>query len=629
MKTFKKPICTIETKHVLSVLITLFSVLSMTAQDNGYWQQRIYCQMEVDFDVEHHQYVGTQRLVFMNNSPDTLTRMFYHLFFNAFRPGSEMFNWSNQLPDPDIRIVSKLRNIQPNEEGFLKINKLTQNGLPVYFKENRTILEVNLNEPIPPGRSAIFDMQFQGQVPIQVRRAGRYNEEGIAYSMAQWYPKVCNYDKQGWHANPYVQREFYGIWGDYDVRIHIDKTFVLAGSGYIQNPQEVQSGYENAALPILTTQGKKKTWHFLAPDVHDFTWSADPNYTHTQRTMHDGTVFHFLYKETKENKEAWTAFPEYMDKALLQINKLYGKYPYRQYTIAQGGDGGMEYPMLTLITGNRPIRSLIGVSVHELMHMWYQMVLGSNESLYAWMDEGFTTYASSEIMALLFPGEDKNTTQRGNYLGYFGLVASGIEEPLTTHADHFRSNFAYGAAAYNKGAVFLHQLGYILGKEALDLILLDYYTLWQFKHPTSQDFIRVAEKRSGIELDWYHDYWVNSTKYIDFAIDSAWINQGNLHVLLSQQGPMPMPVDIAIMDEDQNVLRVHIPIDLMRGFKRSDSLFALDYVAPVWPWTSKFYTLVVPGPWPTGSTTIAIDPSRRLADIKIENNVLKVKIGGS
>jgi aminopeptidase N len=345
--------------------------------------------------------------------------------------------------------------------------------------------------------------------------------------------------------------------------------------------------------------------------------------------MNDGTVFHFIYRETKENKDAWTALPQYMDQALLHINKLYGKYPYKQYTIAQGGDGGMEYPMLTLITGNRPLRSLVGVSVHELMHMWYQMVLGSNEVLYAWMDEGFTSYASSEIMARIFPTEDNNAIQRGNYLGYFGLVASGVEEPLSTHADHFMSNFAYGAAAYNKGAVFLNQLGYILGKEALDLVLLDYYAQWQFKHPTARDFIRVAEKRSGIELDWYYEYWVNSIKTIDYGIDSAWVQQGNLHISLSQRGTMPMPIDVAILDNSGNALRVHIPLDLMRGFKRKDTFFALDYVAPDWPWTSKTYTLLIPGPWPEGTTTIAIDPGRRMADINTSNNVFKVDIGGS
>ncbi len=629
MKTAQSSFKTFLPLRYSFFFIAFLSSLTLHAQNRGYWQQRIYCQMEIDFDVEAHQYEGSQRLVFMNNSPDTLTRMFYHLYFNAFQSDSEMFNWTSQLPDPDLRILNKLSAIKPSDEGFLKVKKLTQNGQPVYFKENRTILEVNLIEPIPPGQSAVIDMTFHGQVPIQTRRSGRYNAEGIAYSMAQWYPKVCNYDKQGWHANPYVQREFYGVWGDYDVRIHIDKSFILAGSGYIQNPQEVQSGYENPDIPVVTSPGRKKTWHFLAPNVHDFTWSADPNYTHTKHTMQDGTVFHFLYKETKENKEAWTALPEYMDQALLHINKLYGKYPYKQYTIAQGGDGGMEYPMLTLITGNRPLRSLVGVSVHELMHMWYQMVLGSNELLYSWMDEGFTNYSTSEIMAQIFPGEDKNTTQRSNYLGYFGLVASGVEEPLSTHADHYRSNFAYGAAAYNKGAVFLNQLGYILGKETLDLLLLDYYTQWQFKHPTALDFIRVAEKRSDIELDWYYEYWINSTKTIDYSIDSAWIQQGNLYVLLSQESAMPMPIDIAILYEEGNVLRVHIPLDLMRGFKRKDAFFALDYVAPDWPWTSKNYTLVVPGPWPEGTTTIAIDPSRRMADIQTSNNVYKIDLQGS
>ena len=168
----------------------------------------------------------------------------------------------------------------------------------------------------------------------------------------------------------------------------------------------------------------------------------------------------------------------------------------------------MEYPMATLITDERTLGNLVGVSVHELMHSWYQMILGTNESLYAWMDEGFTSYVSAEVMDHLratrtIPGDKAENAQSGNYGGYFALAMSGKEEPMTTHADHFMSNFAYGRAAYSKGAVYMAQLGYIIGQENLQAGLLKYFDTWKFKHPNSNDFIRIMEKQSGLELDWH------------------------------------------------------------------------------------------------------------------------------
>jgi hypothetical protein len=330
----------------------------------------------------------------------------------------------------------------------------------VQYEVVGTILEVTLNQPIAANSSAIFDMEFESQVPVQIRRSGRDNAEGIAYSMAQWYPKMCEYDYQGWHANPYIGREFYGIWGDFDVKITIDKDYIIGGSGYLQNPNEIGHGYEDKGVKVKRNKKQKtNTWHFIAPNVHDFMWAADPDYKHTTYQAENGPMMHFFYQENEKTKDNWEILPQVMDKAFTFINKHYGKYPYKQYSFVQGGDGGMEYPMSTLITGERSLGSLVGVSVHELMHSWYQMILGTNESLYPWMDEGFTSFASSETMNHLraikaLPGTPNDFPQQGSYGGYFALAASGKEEPMTTHSDHYKTNFAYGQAAYSKGATF-------------------------------------------------------------------------------------------------------------------------------------------------------------------------------
>ena len=280
-------------------------------------------------------------------------------------------------------------------------------GKDCRFTLSETVLEVTLLEPIRPRSSVVFEMEFESQVPLQIRRSGRDNKEGIAYSMTQWYPKMAEYDYQGWHTSPYVAREFYGVWGDFEVNITIDRSYVMGASGVLQNPAEIGYGYEPAGTAVRPARGDRFTWRWKAENVHDFAWAADPDYTHTRLERKDGLTLHFFYQENEKTKENWEALPKVMDKAFDFINEHFGQYPYSSYAFIQGGDGGMEYPMATLITGERKMSSLIGVSIHELMHAWYYGVLGNNESLYPWMDEGFTEYATSEV-------ENHFKTNQGN-----------------------------------------------------------------------------------------------------------------------------------------------------------------------------------------------------------------------
>lgn len=246
------------------------------------WQQSATYAMEIDMDVKKNQYVGEQTLAYTNNSPDTLTSVFYHLYFNAFQPGSMMDVRNLTLPDADSRVGNRISNLKPDEVGYIKVNSLTQDGSPVKHETVGTILEVALNKPILPGATTTFKMSWDAQVPTQIRRSGRDNKEGVRYSMAQWYPKLAEYDYQGWHANPYIGREFYHIWSDFDVKITIDSDYVIGGTGYLQNPEEIGYGYG----PEPRRRKKKITYHFKAPQVGDFMWAADPEYTHTLSLIH-------------------------------------------------------------------------------------------------------------------------------------------------------------------------------------------------------------------------------------------------------------------------------------------------------------------------------------------------------
>lgn len=606
----------------LVLAFSLFSLLSFAQPDR--WQQRVKYIMNIDMNVLTNQFTGKQKLEYWNNSPDTLTKVFYHLYFNAFQPGSMMDTRSRRQgtissgrgQDWDARVKDRILNLKPEEIGYQRIISLKMNGRPQNFKMLETILEVKLDKPIPPKSKVTFDMEFEAQVPLQVRRSGRDNPTSkVRYSMSQWYPKLCEYDYEGWHPTPYVGREFYGVWGDFDVSISIDKKYILGGTGYLQNPNQVGYGYEEKGTKVNRPAGEKMTWRFIAPNVHDFMWAADPDYIHVSRKLRDSLTIHLLYKPTNTPAKQWEDLLDMAQKALPFIEKTFGAYPYRQFSFIHGGDGGMEYPMATLCIGP-------GAALHEWMHSWYYGLLGTNESLYSWMDEGFTQYAEERVAAFL--NNNTGFAQADAYAGYYSLVKSGKEEPLTTHADHYNSNAAYGAASYLKGAVFVEQLGYIVGAPVRDKILMEYYKQWRFKHPNAADFIRISEKVSGMKLDWYKEYWVNSTKTIDYNIDSLWEEAGKTKVRLSRIGLMPMPIDLQITFKDGSKEMHYIPMNLMYGEKPDEDPTVPRKIYEPWKWTHSTYTIETSRKL-ADFTMVEIDPSLRLADVDRKNNKLELK----
>ncbi len=641
------------------------------------WQQHVKYTMDVNVDVVTNKFSGKQKLVYTNNSPDTLAKVFYHLYWNAFQPNSMMDNRSRILgqqqvggrADWDGRVRDRILNLKPDEIGYQKVKWIKMNGVNQVTKLHETILEVILDKPILPKASVTFDLEFEAQVPVQIRRSGRDNAEGVRYSMSQWYPKLCEYDYEGWHPTPYVAREFYGVWGDYDVSITIDKKYTVAATGYLQNPNTIGHGYETAGTKVTAPAGSTLKWVFTAPNVHDFVWAADPDYIHISKVVRDGMVLHAFYKIAPElltvqynalsparkqqygNEpnnfvasylEEWETVLDKAAKVLPFIDKTFGKYPYKQYSFIQGGDGGMEYPMATLLKG-----AGTDVVFHEWMHSWYQMMMGTNESEYAWMDEGFTSYAEDLVSrnyygkstlenyqaaaqrnpadkkvadALTFIPENNGDS----YVAYFGLAKSGFEEPLTTHADHFNTNYAYSNAAYAKGAVFMEQLGYVVGTANRDKILLDYYNQWRFKHPNVNDFIQVAEKTSGVKLDWYREYFVNTTKTIDYSIDSLWEEGGKTKIRLANKGKMPMPVDLLLTFKDGTKEMHYVPLNLMFGTKPPEDASIPRKVYDEWNWTSPFY-IVETSRKLTDVVVAEIDPSKRMADINRKDNKLELK----
>jgi hypothetical protein len=593
------------------------------------WQQRISYNIDVKMNVATNRFNGTEKIDYYNNSPDTLTRVFFHNYWNAFQPNSSMDVRSrelgnivlrkdrrgNEIRDWDARVRDRILNLKPEEIGYQKVAYVNLNGKAQTLKEHETILEVVLDRPILPKSKVTFDVSFEAQVPLQVRRSGRDNTEKVRYSMSQWYPKMVEYDYQGWNANPYIAREFYGVWGDYNVKINIDKTYMLAATGTLQNPNAIGYGYGTGAAPKTT--GNTLTWNFIANNVHDFVWAADPNFTMTTRQAKNGPLLYIVHKNYDTINPLWEKMADTAALAYPLMAKYFGAYPYKSFSFIQGGDGGMEYAMATLIKGPG-----IGTAIHEWMHSWYQGMLGTNESLYPWMDEGFTTYAEERVMAEL--RQKKTFDQDDSYKSYYSLVQSGLAEPLSTHSDHYSTNYAYGNNSYAKGAVFMAQLGYITGDKVRDKILLEYYNQWRFKHPNPNDFIRVAEKVSGMELDWYKEYWVNSTKTINYAIDSLWDEGGKTKIRLRRVGEMPMPVDVQLTFKDGSKEMHYVPLNLMYGQKPVENGSIPRTVHEEWRWTHPTYVFETNRKL-LDLSEVEIDPSERLADIDKRNNLLKIK----
>jgi len=565
-----------------------------TSVKTTYWQQHVDYKMDIDMDVNAYQYKGKQTLVYTNNSPDVLNKVFYHLYFNAFQPGSEMDVRSQTIADPDPRVGDRISKLKPDEIGYIKVNSLKQNGVDIKHQTVGTVLEVNLAKPIQPGESVTFDMIFDAQVPLQIRRSGRNSEEGVALSMTQWYPKLAEYDFEGWHADPYIGREFHGVWGDFDVKLTIDKNYVVGGTGYLQSEKE--------------TGNNKKTLRYVAPKVHDFTWAADPDYIHDTLQVPNGPLLNFYYKSTldKDKLENWKKLQPKTVELMQYFSTHIGTYPYEQYSVIQGGDGGMEYAMCTLITGNRSYGSLVGVTAHEMAHTWFQFLLATNEAKHEWMDEGFTSYISDLAMNEIMNQGNESPVSNA-YKGYYYLAKSGKEQPLTTHADRYKYNQAYGISAYSKGAVFLAQLGYIIGEENLKKTIKKYFNDFAFKHPTPNSIIRSAEKVSGLELDWYLTDFAQTTNTIDYAVKSV---EGNT-VTLERIGLMPMPLDISVTYNDGTSEDFYIPLQMMRGEKPTAATIIKD-----WAWAYPTYTFETE----KAIRTIDIDPKEMMADIDKTNN---------
>lgn len=609
-------------------LVAIFSLIVglITAQQQAYYQQEASYKMEIDVDAANYSYHGNQEIKYTNNSPDELSVVYFHLYWNAFRPNSLMDQRvQNQGKNADGRLTefgsSKLATIPKNEEGSQTVNWIKQNGKLLKFEVQETIMKVYLNEKIKPNSTTTFTMDWDSVVPKQIRRSGRNNREGVDMTMTQWFPKLAEYDYDGWATFDYIGREFHAPFSNFDVTIKIDKNYVIGAGGVLENPTEVKGYTENPT--IKTDKNDKATWRFTAKNILDFAWAADKDYSVETFIVPDGPKVNFVYQKS-EKTQFWSEAQPYITKYFQLMNATFGRYVYPTYSFVQGGDGGMEYGMCTMMLGEaRSLEGLLGLMIHEGAHSWYQQMLATNESTKPWLDEGFTSYAEDFVMNALFPKDDMPNPFYNAIQSYVRFVKSGKEEPAVWLADHHDNGTAYTVASYTKGELFLVELGYIVGEENLSKILKKYYQDWNLKHPTDRDFLHIAQQISGMDLKWFHHYWINTTKTIDYAIKDVKYNEDSTTITLVNNGEVPMPIDFSIFTKDKKTVNYHIPLNMMRTPKTKD-YFGDFQTLNYWNWTTKEYTLTIPYK-KSDLQILGIDFSQRLADVNPENNFLEVK----
>lgn len=608
-----------------AAIIFAFIISQFQAQQGAYYQQAAKYKMDIDVNAEKFTYQGKQTLEYTNNSPDELNVVYFHLYWNAFKPNSMMDQRVvSQGKNGDGRLqkdgISRLSSIPKDQEGAQNIHWIKQNGKDLKFEVQETIMKVYLAEPIKPNSTTTFTMDWDAVIPQQIRRSGRNNREGVDMTMTQWYPKIAEYDYDGWATFDYLGREFHAPFSDFDVTIKINKDYVVGAGGILENPTEVK-GYD-AAAKIKSEKDKKATWKWTAKNILDFAWSADRDYSVESFNVPDGPKVYLVYQKNDKTK-AWSEAQPYITKYFQIMNNHFGKYVYPTYAFIQGGDGGMEYGMCTMILGEaKNIKDLMGLMAHEGSHSWYQQMLATNESVRPWMDEGFTSYAEGYTMYQLFPEQLPNPFVE-RLEAYRKFIKKGIEEPAVWLGDHHDNGTSYTYASYVKGELYLVQLGYIMGEQNLAETLKQYYDQWSMKHPSDRDFLHIAQKVSGMDLKWFHHYWINTTKTIDYGIKDVKYDAKSTTITLVNKGQVPMPIDFSVMTADKKVVTYQIPLNMTHQWKEKDA-YGEFKTMPYWPWTQKEYTLTIPYT-KSQLSVLGIDFSQRIADVNMEDNFVNVK----
>lgn len=644
---------------------------------DGYWQQDVHYKIDAKVDEKTDIISGKVELTYYNNSPDALPFVYFHLYQEAFQP------------DSYVETLNEVNNVKPTygkyeaEKKGCDVTEITvtaRNGKKVSestkLTQDITVLKVELNEPVLSGQSITFSIPFNTYFDSGSlrRRMKKFDSGGFEhYDGVHWYPRICVYDrKKGWDTDQHLGKEFYGDYGSYEVTLDFASNYVVEGTGWLENEAEVMPKSLREKLDIRNFAGKpwespasvvipyidgdRKVWKYYALNVHDFAFTADPNYRigETMAVINGQTV-RCIALAQEGHAGFWQNAADYTKQIIETFSADFGPYIWPKIIVADARDG-MEYPMLTLDGGYNP--AYYDLLIHEVGHMWYFGMVGNNETYRASMDEGFTQFLTgwgyrkiSGDYRIDFPEQNKYVAKYRNpdkimmsevYAAYLSDAAREADATLNTHSDMFNSALAHGGGyrhVYFKTAVMLYNLQYVLGDELLLAAMRNYTDDWKLCHPYPEDFRNSISQYTHTDLDWFFDQWLETTKNIDYGIKkvdkvSSTNVDGqtllNYEITLDRKGSMQMPIDFSVVLDNGDTLRYYIPNTWFNKYEyqkpsqgRLDRTYFQNVISlPKWyGWDKLNDTYVASITTPHKIKDVIIDPSDRLADInKLDNS---------
>ncbi len=611
--------------------------------DAAYWQQDVHYKIAARIDEEKHTIKAEQTLLYKNNSPDTLYYVYFHMWQNAFVKGSHLHN------------LERANEVEPHlgkyeEQGLgIVVEDIEVDGEDVRTELDNTILKVYLPKPLLPNSSVKLTMDFTTYYDRGAtrRRMKMYSAWGFMhYNGVQWFPKMCVYDRKfGWDTQQHLNKEFYGEFGTFDVTLDFPSNYIVEATGAIQNREEVlpkdlrekldiknfkdKPWGERPSEIIKYKKGERKQWHFVASNVHDFAFTADPSYRIATEYW-KGIECVGICQEP--HASGWQNSAEYVAKIVKTFSEDIGMFQYPKMVAADARDG-MEYPMLTLDGGSDP--GYRGLFIHEIGHNWFYGMVGNNETYRASLDEGFTQFITAWGLRKL-EGDTMSGTAPNSKLAkaftepqmvldrrvmnpYLYDALNHDELPLNTHSNDFNNALGHEGGyrqVYYKTATMLYNMQYVLGDSLFLAAMQHYFDQWRFAHPYFDDFRTSIIQFTKVDLNWFFDQWIETTKTIDYSIRriKKVEGDGNYVVKLKRRGLMQMPIDFTVTAKDGKKYNYHIPNTWFE--KKTDAT-----VLPKWyGWGKMHHTYEAPVTIPSGIKHVQIDTTWRLADIYALDN---------
>jgi hypothetical protein len=575
----------------LNVLSRSTAVLLLTALSIGAAGQRPYFQQEVAYtitvrlDDSLHVLRGEETLVYRNNSTDTLRELYFHVWPNAYRDENTVLA-KTYFNDNDLRFI------KAGEKGRGRIDSLdfSVDGKTVSWRllaDTPDVAVLSMNLPILPGASVVVRTPFRMKYPSA--GISRLGHGGQAYFTTQWYPKPAVYDRNGWNYFPYVDKgEYYGEFGSFDVSITLPENYRVAATGVLENGQEEYAWLDSLSevtsridsfpaqqLGFPPSSGRFKTLRYRQDRVHDFAFFADKRWHVLKRTMklpESGRNVDIYAFFTNHQGKWWLKAPEYMERAITRYSRWVGEYPYDKVSAAdviyaEGAD--MEYPMVTAIGHASNPYQLDAVLAHELGHNWFYGILGNNERIHPWLDEGVNSFCDRRYSFTTYAGDSatmneyfnrmgrwgkwtKNTRMDGRLKQYYRYLADSrlnIDQPLTLRSEAYTLR-NYSDMVYAKTSLGFQYLLQFLGDSLFDACMRQYYREWSFRHPYPEDMEEVFERVSGKDLDWLFGDWLATADKLDYSVRSLRIGPDAFEISLKNRGGIEGPVAVQRMDTD-------------------------------------------------------------------------------